>query len=108
MAQGKEHKPTKETRQTVKDGASWGIKQDIIAKKLDISKDTLIKHYRKELDEGIAKTHFEVGQTLAERAKTDTTMGIFFAKTQMGWSEKVIHEIEMPETVLNIMKRGND
>ena len=44
------HEPTAETRAKVNALASVGTPQDQIALVIGISKNTLIKHYRKELD----------------------------------------------------------
>jgi uncharacterized protein YjcR len=44
--QGVEHIPTEETRKLVRSLSAVGIKYVDIAGKLDISDDTLVKHYK--------------------------------------------------------------
>lgn len=49
------HKPTRDTRTQVRTLAGIGISQKMICKQIGIgSEHTLEKHYRKELDEGMA------------------------------------------------------
>jgi len=47
--QGKEHIPTEESRKLVRSLSAVGIRYVDIASKLDISDDTLVKHYKKLL-----------------------------------------------------------
>ena len=49
------HKPTRDSRATVADYALVGFAQYVIAKKLKIDPKTLRKHYRFELNTGMAK-----------------------------------------------------
>jgi hypothetical protein len=51
------HEPDDRTRGIVESAAAFGITQDDIATHLGINADTLRKHYRKELDEGVFKAH---------------------------------------------------
>lgn len=55
-----------------------------------IAADTLLKHFRVELDRGKAKANAKVAQTLFQKATSgDTTAAIWWSKTQMKWSERV-------------------
>jgi len=54
MQQGKKYEPTDENKKLVKTLAAVGITFEDIATKLDISSDTLVKYYKKELDDEIA------------------------------------------------------
>ena len=63
------------------------LKQDQIAKKLDIDPKTLRKHFRRELDLGEIEAHADVGKFLLSQARESLPAAIFFAKTKMGWKE---------------------
>lgn len=53
-----------------------------------IDTDTLHKYFKQECIEGKAKANAKVGQTLFQKVMSgDTTAAIFWAKTQMRWSE---------------------
>lgn len=63
------------------------LKQDQIAKKLEIDPKTLRKHFRRELDLGEIEAHEDVGRFLLSQARESLSAAIFYAKTQMGWKE---------------------
>lgn len=53
-----------------------------------IAVDTLLDHFRVELDEGKADTGWKIANALFTKAmKGDTTAMIWWTKTQMRWSE---------------------
>lgn len=82
------HEPTKATRDTVTMHTAVGTNHDIIAGILGITKPTLHKYYRKELDEGMARANAAVGSALFNKAKGgDTASMIFWMKTRAGWRE---------------------
>lgn len=88
MAQGIEHKPTNETRTLVKSLSAVGIRYVDIAQKLDITDDTLVKHYKKELEDGRIDANAQIGSTLFQQAKDgNTSAAIFWLKTRAGWKE---------------------
>lgn len=94
MAQGKEHKPTDETRKLVRNLSAVGTRYKDIALKLGIVDDTLVKHYQKELDEGRIDANASIAQGLYAQAKNgNTTAMIFWLKTRAGWKETQAHEI---------------
>ena len=94
MAQGKLHTPTDETRRLVKTLSAVGIRHEDIADKIEISADTLVKHYKKELDDGRVDANAAVARSLYEQAKAgNTTAMIFWLKTRAGWKETDRHEI---------------
>jgi hypothetical protein len=66
------HEPSEKNRAIVESASAFGIPQDAIATQLGIDGDTLRKHYRKELDEGIFKVHMKVGKTIVELATEST------------------------------------
>ena len=53
-----------------------------------IALETLLEHFRVELDEGKAKTGWDIANALYTKAmKGDVTAMIWWTKTQMRWSE---------------------
>lgn len=95
--QGVAHKPDDESRRIVKMLSAVGTRHEDIASKLDITDDTLRKHYRKELDEGRIEANASVAQTLFQQAKNgNTTAAIFWLKTRAQWRETGNLEISGP------------
>lgn len=80
-----------ETRTKVEVLAVAGVPHDQIADIVGISKTTMYKHYRQELDIGLAKTVANLANTLVQKALNgDNTCLIFFLKTKgrdFGWAE---------------------
>ena len=72
--QGVEHIPSEETRKLVRSLSAVGIKYVDIAGKLDISDDTLVKHYKKDLEDGRIDANASIGQTLFQQAKDQGAM----------------------------------
>ena len=92
--QGKEHIPTEENQKLVRTLAAVGITHEDIASKLDISSDTLVKYYKKELDDGRIDANASIAQTLFQQAKNgNTSAAIFWLKTRARWKETSAHEI---------------
>ena len=88
MAQGKGHQPTDETRKLARTLSAVGITHEDIASKLDISADTLVKYYKKELADGRIDANATIGQGLFQQAKNgNTSAAIFWLKTRAGWKE---------------------
>lgn len=101
----KAHKPDDQSRKTVKAMAGYGIPQDHICVVLGISGPTLRRHYRSELDVAEIEANAQVAQSLFKQAvgapaefdadgnqireeqKRVPAMGMFWAKTRMGWKE---------------------
>ncbi len=87
------HKVTDENKRIVKMLAAVGVRHEDIAAKLDISADTLVRKYKKELDEGRVDANAAVAQTLFQQAKAgNITAAIFWLKTRAQWKEN--HVIE--------------
>lgn len=85
----KKHEPTSDTRTKVNVLASVGTPQDQIALVIGISKNTLIKHYRKELDTAMIMANAQVGKSLFQQAKNgNTAAAIFWLKCRAGWVDK--------------------
>ena len=86
-------KPTKAERKEVARLISVGITQEQVAMVIGITKPTLEKHFRDELDTAMIKAHSKIGKKIFALAMAgDKTLLIFYAKTQMGWKETTILE----------------
>lgn len=82
--------PTDEERRLVEHYVTLGYTQEQIASLLGKSVDSLDRHCRQELDTGALKVNAKIGGKLFQKAMGgDTAALIFWAKTRMGWSEKV-------------------
>lgn len=92
--QGVAHVPSDESRKLVRTLVAVGIRFEDIAAKLDIGQDTLVKYYRRELDEGRIDANASIGKTLFEQAKAgNTAAAIFWLKTRAGWKETAVTEV---------------
>tara|TARA_B100001939_G_scaffold39718_1_gene30954 strand:+ start:4086 stop:4430 length:345 start_codon:yes stop_codon:yes gene_type:complete len=88
------HEPTDKNKTIVNSLASYGIPHEDIASKLNISADTLVKYYKKELDDGRIDANAEVAKTLMQQIRKGNTLAsIFYLKTRAGWKETSKHEI---------------
>jgi len=92
--------PTDEQRRIVERAAGFGLPQDKVCQLIisprtngPISKETLEKHFRAELDRGMALVDYEVGKSLYERAVGgNVTAQIWWTKARMGWKETQVVE----------------
>jgi hypothetical protein len=88
MAQGIQHEPTEDNRKLVRNLAAVGTKYEDISLKLEISSDTLVKYYKKELDDGRIDANAAIAQSLFGAAKSgNTSAQMFWLKTRAGWKE---------------------
>lgn len=91
------HEPTEETRKMAKTLSGLGVPQDDIATLIGVSKPTLHKHYREELDKGMAEANAKVAGSLFNQAVGgNTSAAIFWMKARANWSEKIITETSGP------------
>lgn len=98
MQQGKKYAPSNENKKLVKTLAAVGITFEDIAIKLEISSDTLVKYYKKELDDGRIDANASIGQTLFQQAKNgNTAAAIFWLKTRARWKETQAVELSGPD-----------
>lgn len=85
------HEPTEETRKLVEALTACGIKVDECAKLVDVTPKTLRKHYRRELDLGVARANAKVAQSLFQMATSgkNAAAAIFWLKVRGGgvWRE---------------------
>src|SRR5919107_4365711 len=88
------HQPTEATRKQVKALAAYGVPQDEIGKVIGISKPTLERHYREELDRGEVEANAKVAESLFRKATGDgaqaVTAAIFWLKTRARWKEPTL------------------
>ena len=88
------HIPTEKSRAEVLALAGFGTKHDDIAMNVGVTKKTLYKHYREELDTGSIKANSAVAKTLYKLAiDGDSRSCMFWLKTRAGWRETDRHEI---------------
>jgi hypothetical protein len=85
------HQPTEATRKQVKALAAYGVPQEEIGKVIGISKPTLERHYREELDRGEVEANAKVAESLYRKATSDgsqaVTAAMFWLKTRARWKE---------------------
>jgi hypothetical protein len=85
------HVPTEATRKQVKALAAYGVPQDEIGKVIGVSKPTLEKHYRDELDRAQSEANARVAESLFRKATGEgaqsVTAAIFWLKTRAQWKE---------------------
>lgn len=88
MSQGQLHQPSDESRKQAETASGLGLPQEQIAALLSIDPKTLREHYRKELDQGIARANGQVVKSLyASATAGDTTAAIWWTKTRLGWKD---------------------
>lgn len=85
----KPHEPTEKTRAEVAALTSFGNTQVEIAGYLDVSEDTLRRHYRDELDNSVVRANAKVAAKLYRKAIDDNDIKaqIFWLKTRARWRE---------------------
>jgi len=96
----KAHEPTVKSRAEVTSLTSFGITQDDICIYLGITKKTLERHYRYELDTAVTRANGQIANALYTKAVKggDVTAMIFWLKTRARWRtneiESVMHQNE--------------
>jgi predicted transcriptional regulator len=95
MAQGqKPHSPTEKDRTLAQTLSGLGVPQNDIAILIGISKPTLHKHYREDLDRGLAEANAKIAGSLFQQATGgNVAAAIFWTKSRMGWREVNVTEI---------------
>ena len=74
--------------------AAVGTRYVDIAHKLEITDDTLRKHYKAELEDGRIDANAQIANTLFQQAKKgNMTAAIFWLKTRAGWKETQVTEL---------------
>lgn len=95
MEQGEIHKPTDETRATVKALTAFGVPQMQVGPYIGVNDKTLRKYYRHELDTALVDSNFNVAKCLYQNATTKNNVSaqIFWLKTKAGWKDTSVLEV---------------
>lgn len=117
----KPFEPTTREREQVGAMAGFGVPYEQIACLVrdGIHKETLFKHFRKELDQGKAKANAQIGKTLFQQAISgNTAAAIWWSKSQMGWREtqnidhttggESLNAISPAQAAIERFKKNND
>jgi hypothetical protein len=91
--------PTDVTRKKVRSLAARGARHEDIAAIIGCDAKTLRKHFRDELDRGMAEANAEIAGCLFDEAKGgNVTAQIFWLKTRAHWHERKEPEEPTPGT----------
>ncbi len=92
--------------------AAYGIPQDEIARVVGITKPTLEKHYRPELDRAETEANAKVAESLFRKATGDgsqaVTAAIFWLKTRARWKEPTLEaamKLSADDTITGLLHR---
>jgi hypothetical protein len=90
------HEPTPTLRNMVSVMAAGGFEHQKIAMALGVSRTTMWKHYRAEINEGSAKVDANIVLKLYQDATgADRKIGVvackWWTQSRMGWTEKMEH-----------------
>ena len=85
------HKPDERDLKRVRTMVGMGMTQDEICAVIGVSKPTLHKYYRADLDVGAAEANAAVAQSLFKQAtnaeKPNVVAAIFWLKARAGWRD---------------------
>lgn len=94
------YEPTDQHRNTVKIMSAGGIPADKIAQAIGLSKQTLYRHYKKEIQTAALEANAAVVASLYKLAtKGNVAAAIFWLKTRMKWSEHSSQEESETKTL---------
>jgi len=105
------HAPTPESKRLAKTLSGLGVPQLDICTIIGVSKPTLHKHYREEIDLGLAEANAKIAETLFKQATGgNIAAAIFWAKARMGWREKmdVEHSGQLQVTRIELVAAVGD
>ncbi len=111
----KAHQPTDKTRSEVEALKSFGVPQAEIAAYIGIDRNTLMKHYRDELDRAMTKANANVARFLYQAASGKALekgashadcvrAAMFWAKTRMQWRETNHHDVTSSDGTMSPTK----
>ena len=105
----KAHEPTAAQRGQVEAMASYGETYENIAVMMEMSADSLVKYYPKELKKGRIKANALVAQSLFKKATGDgpqsAASAMFWLKTRAGWRENDPNGQMATPTEINVTVR---
>src|SRR5262245_47452774 len=85
--------PTEDQRRMVERAVGLGFTQERIAALLGITKPTVEKHFREELDRGGAVVEYQVGSSLVDQAlKGNVNAQALYLSRRAGWKETQVIE----------------
>jgi len=108
--------PTDDQRRMVERAVGLGFTQERIAALLGITKPTLEKHFREELDRGGAVVEYQVGSSLVDQAlKGNVNAQALYLSRPAGWKETQVVEnrgvdydrMSEEELIRSIAERAN-
>ena len=101
MPKGTKHIPTEQQRKMVQSMVGFGITLEQIGKIIGCERDTLMRHYRDELDTGVARANSLVAQNLfsiaTSKGQGSVAAAIFWMKTRARWRETDRLELTGPD-----------
>jgi hypothetical protein len=95
--------PTAEQRRLARAMSGLGLPQEQIAMLLEVDPKTLRKHFRDDLDRGMAEANVKIAQSLFNMATVGNNVAaaIFWMKARAGWREK--HEVVVrPDPLVDV------
>ena len=96
------HKPTEKTRELVTNLSVSGARQEQICDVLEVSKKTLLKYYRKEIDTGITEANARVvGALFANAMAGNVAAQIFWCKVRWYVDQCVVFPVGFFDSVVN-------
>lgn len=100
---GNAHVPSRRGRRLVKGMIAGGMTQKAVAALMNISEDTLQKHYRMELDHGQEAAMSLLYRSLYRRAlHGDTTAAIFLLKSRGGFRDRDPLNVQVNNNTLKV------
>jgi len=104
------YEPTVKSKEIVAAWAAEGKTHDEICEQIGITKKTLYKYYRDELDDAEESLNHAVRGTLFKMATSGEcpSATIFWCKVRLGWVEKAKLEVSTPGAGLDLSKLTTD
>jgi len=100
---GNTHVPSRRKRRLVEGMVAAGLPINAVAGLMDISDDTLRKHYAKELATGHDKAVALMARSVYRRAmQGDTTAALFWLKSKAGWRDRDPLNVQVNNNTLEV------
>jgi hypothetical protein len=114
MPRGKKWEPTDEDKKKVRTLIGFGLTCEQVAVVMEVSRDTLYKRCKKEIDAGRPSAIAQVTQAAFKMAMSgkNTAMTIFWLKTQAQWKEPESNRGDEDhgslDELINVLKQGKN
>ena len=106
------HEPTEDDRFAVMRMCANGVPHERIAKMLGITRPTLRKHYKRELEFGKDMIEDKISSKLLKRGLDDdcVTSLIFYAKCRLKWNDRpALEQNDKPQRLeIQVIPKGKD